>query len=79
MLANLKIICQFHAQSVHQNSVEIVWAEIYRGRLLTLILNLIVSLALENTIFSMPDSCRNQLNLHIRQYLCKRVYYKSMS
>ena len=30
MLANLKIICQFH---VHQNSVEIVWAEIYRGRL----------------------------------------------
>jgi hypothetical protein len=43
MLANLKIICQFHAQSVHQNSVEIYRgrlyfrAEIYRGRLLTLI------------------------------------------
>ena len=37
MLANLKIICQFHADSVHQNSVEIFWAEIYRGRLLTLI------------------------------------------
>jgi hypothetical protein len=78
MLANLKIICQFHAHSVHQNSVEIglcfagttgstclilllkknywtssqvrqhllpyyciesqiFWAEIYRGRLLTLI------------------------------------------
>jgi hypothetical protein len=33
MLANLKIICQFHAHSVHQNSVEIYWAEIYRGRL----------------------------------------------
>jgi hypothetical protein len=32
MLANLKIICQFHAHSVHQNSVEIFWAEIYRGR-----------------------------------------------
>jgi hypothetical protein len=37
MLANLKIICQFQAHSVHQNSVEIFWAEIYRGRLLTLI------------------------------------------
>jgi hypothetical protein len=48
MLVNLKIICQFHAHSVHQNSVEIYWAEIYRvriffraeiyrGRLLTLI------------------------------------------
>jgi hypothetical protein len=37
MLANLKIICQFHANSVHQNSVEIFWAEIYQGRLLTLI------------------------------------------
>ena len=37
MLANLKIICQFHAHLVHQNSVEIYWAEIYRGRLLTLI------------------------------------------
>jgi hypothetical protein len=34
MLANLKIICQCHAQPVHQNSVEICWAEIYRGRLL---------------------------------------------
>ena len=33
MLANLKIICQFHAHSVHQNSVEIYWAEIYWGRL----------------------------------------------
>ena len=33
MLACLKIICQFHAHSVHQNSVEIFWAEIYRGRL----------------------------------------------
>ena len=33
MLANLKIIYQFHAHSVHQNSVEIFWAEIYRGRL----------------------------------------------
>ena len=32
-IANLKIICQFHAHSVHQNSVEIYWAEIYRGRL----------------------------------------------
>jgi hypothetical protein len=30
---NLKIICQFHTHSVHQNSVEIFWAEIYRGRL----------------------------------------------
>ena len=37
MLANLKIICQFHAHSVHQNSVETFWAEIYRGWLLTLI------------------------------------------
>ena len=37
MLANLKMIRQFHAHSVHQNSVEIFWAEIYRGRLLTLI------------------------------------------
>jgi hypothetical protein len=35
MLANLKIICQFHAHSVHQNSVEIFWAKIYR--LLTLV------------------------------------------
>ena len=33
MLANLKIICQFHAHSVLQNSVEIFWAEIDRGRL----------------------------------------------
>ena len=33
MLANLKIICQFHAHSVYQNSVEIFRAEIYRGRL----------------------------------------------
>jgi len=33
MLANLKIIYQFHAHPVHQNSVEIIWAEIYRGRL----------------------------------------------
>ena len=37
MIANLRIICQFHAYSVHQNSVEIFWAEIYRGRLLILI------------------------------------------
>ena len=37
MLANLKIICQFHAHSVHQNSVKMFWGEIYRGRLLTLI------------------------------------------
>jgi hypothetical protein len=37
MLANLKIICQFHAHSVHQNSVEIYWTEICRERLLTLI------------------------------------------
>jgi hypothetical protein len=33
MLANLKIICQFHAHPLHQNSVDIFWAEIYRGRL----------------------------------------------
>jgi hypothetical protein len=33
MLANLKIICQFHADPVHQNSIEIFWAEIYWGRL----------------------------------------------
>ena len=33
MLANLKIIFQFHTRAVHQNSVEIFWAEIYRGRL----------------------------------------------
>ena len=33
MLANLKIICQFHAHPVYQHSVEIFWAEIYRGRL----------------------------------------------
>jgi hypothetical protein len=33
MLGNLKIICQFHAHTVHQNSVEICSAEIYRGRL----------------------------------------------
>ena len=32
--APVKIICQFHAHSVHQNSVEIFWAKIYRGRLL---------------------------------------------
>jgi hypothetical protein len=48
MLAQLKIICLYHAHSVHQNSVEIFWAEIYfgndifraeiyRGRLLALI------------------------------------------
>ena len=43
MLANLNIICQFHAHSVHQNSAEIYRgrlffrAGIYRGRLLTLI------------------------------------------
>jgi hypothetical protein len=24
-------ICQFHAHSVHQNSVEIFWAEKYQG------------------------------------------------
>ena len=34
MHANLKIICQFHAHPVHQNSVEIFWAEIYPRRLL---------------------------------------------
>ena len=33
MLANLKIICQLHAHPVHQNSVKIFWAEIYRGQL----------------------------------------------
>ena len=33
MLANLKMICQFHAHPVHQTSVEIIWAEINRGRL----------------------------------------------
>jgi hypothetical protein len=33
MFANLKIICQFHAHSVHQNSVEIFRAEIYRRQL----------------------------------------------
>ena len=33
MLANLKIIFQFHTHAVHQNSVEIFWAEIYWGRL----------------------------------------------
>ena len=33
MLANLKIICQFHAHPLHHNSVDISWAEIYRGRL----------------------------------------------
>jgi hypothetical protein len=33
MLVNLKIICQFQAHPVHQNSVEIFWTEIYRGRL----------------------------------------------
>ena len=48
MLGHLKIIFQIYAHSVHQNSVEISWtviyrgrlffrAEIYRGRLLTLI------------------------------------------
>ena len=43
MLVNLKIICQFHAHSVHLNSVEIYrgrlffTAEIYWGRLLTFI------------------------------------------
>jgi hypothetical protein len=31
---NLKIIYQFHAHSVDQNSVEIFWPELYRGRLL---------------------------------------------
>jgi hypothetical protein len=34
MLANLKITCQFHAHPLHQNSVDIFWAEIYRVRLL---------------------------------------------
>ena len=34
MLANLKIICQFHAHPLHQNSVDTFWAEIYRVRLL---------------------------------------------
>jgi hypothetical protein len=33
MLANLYIFCQFHAHPVHQNSVQISWAEIYQGRL----------------------------------------------
>ena len=33
MLANLKIIRQFHAHPVHSNSVDNFWAEIYRGRL----------------------------------------------
>ena len=50
MLANLKIICQFHAHSVHQNSVEISWAEIYRGRLLTFITR--ISSRLMRTRFS---------------------------
>jgi hypothetical protein len=27
--APVKIICQFHAHSVHQNSVEIFWAEVF--------------------------------------------------
>ena len=27
MLANLKIICQFHAHPLNQNSVNIFWAE----------------------------------------------------
>ena len=31
-LPNLKIIWQFHAHPVHQNSVEIFWAEVYRER-----------------------------------------------
>ena len=33
MLTNLKVIRQFHTHSVHQNSVEIFWAEIYLIRL----------------------------------------------
>jgi hypothetical protein len=32
MPANLKIIYQFHVHPVHQNRVEMFWAEIYRGR-----------------------------------------------
>ena len=31
----LKIICQFHAHPVHQNSVEIFWADIYQKRLVS--------------------------------------------
>jgi hypothetical protein len=33
MLANLKIICWFQAHPVHQNSVDIFWAETCLGRL----------------------------------------------
>jgi hypothetical protein len=33
MLANLKIICQFHAHPVHQNRGEIFCAKIYWGGL----------------------------------------------
>ena len=33
MLANMTIICQFHAHQVHQNMGDIFWAEIYWGRL----------------------------------------------
>ena len=33
MLANLKIIWQFHAHPVHQKVSRLVLAEIYRGRL----------------------------------------------
>ena len=34
MFANMKITCQFDAHPLHQNSVDIFWAEIYRVRLL---------------------------------------------
>ena len=43
MLANPKIICQFHTHPVHQNSVDIFWAEIYRGRLFRVASSLIQS------------------------------------
>ena len=50
MLANLKIICQFHAHPFHQNSVDIFWAEIYRVRLL-----LVPNLVHEYQITAYPD------------------------
>jgi hypothetical protein len=60
MLANLKINCQFHAHPLHQNSVDIFWAEIYRVRLL-----LGPNLVHEYQITAYPDESMCSRRRHI--------------
>ena len=66
MLVNLKIICQFHARPVHQNSVNIFWAEIYRGRLF-LGSNLV---SFNQTLVPYEIS---KVNFHVKKNSCQYV------